>query len=101
MERTRDSIEHWTEAGESSVTSRQALARERSFRVRILEEDEEEEERREAVRPSRVLIMAASGFRLFLKGRWASPSSSELRSGRRRFLLSAMEEREMEVKTEE
>lgn len=75
------------------MTSRQVSARERSVRVRVLkeEEEEEEEERREAVRSWRVLTMAASGFRRFLKGRRPDSSSSELGSSRRRFLLSAIE----------
>lgn len=74
----------WTEERQRSETSRQGKGRDRSWRVRVWEE-EVEGEVEEVAKSLRVWRMVESGLSLFLKGR----SSSAL--VRRRFLLSAMD----------
>ncbi|KAK9291171.1 hypothetical protein L1049_009359 [Liquidambar formosana] len=91
--RTRRSMVSWTEERERSVTSRQAVERLRSERVRDLEEEEAaaEVDLARSVRSSR---MASSGLRRFLNGAVLSGSPS---SARRRFFLSAIARKWREV----
>lgn len=82
--RMTDSMADWTDWRERSVTSRQVDVRERSARVRDLDDDDDAV----FIMSFRVLRIAVSDFRSFLKGSWVS--SSESGSDRRRFFLSAI-----------
>lgn len=86
-------MEDCTEERDRSVTSRQAKGRDRSWRVRDLEEEDEAEEE-ELPNSLRIWRMTESGFSLFLKG--SCVPSSEFSSARRRFFLSAITTRNID-----